>query len=324
MGYLYTEGFFCANFYNKCPIIEHKFQSWMIWIPTLWTKYKLLDVCYQYYSEATWASDSLPRVFSLLSPVEGIIHSATMRRIPGTSRVLFVLQVVWLSVLSPVYCPRSLLHLLSSLSDSFWQAQATTNYPSVFYPFLLFPFQFSMISFCLKTVLCVQIVVFYPLCFWELVLHVSGSRLLLCTGAVCLAGYAVSLHRGEAEILGPEGSWGPDFLLWSHPRRCPSLWAFSQVSASGCLLYLQLEGQMRLESVDHIQVCFFVSSWLVRLIICSLTINWVDNLMSSLLSGLSEVSSPMLMSLLSESCLGLQESSLERPQSLKKPEVASN
>lgn len=36
--------------------------------------------------------------------------------------------------------------------------------------------------------------------------------------------------------------------------------------------------------------------------------------MSSLLSGLTEVNSPMPMSLLSKSCLGLQEPFLERPQ----------
>lgn len=54
------------------------------------------------------------------------------------------------------------------------------------------------------------------------------------------------------------------------------------------------------------------------------TINCVDNLMSSLLSGMSEVSSPMVKSLLSENCLGLQEPSLERPQSHNQPVVESN
>lgn len=174
-----------------------------------------------------------------------------------------------------------------------------------------------MISFCLQTVLCVQ---------FDLELSVSGSHLLLCAGAVCSAGYAVSLHRGEeADILGPEGCWGPDVLLWSHPRRCPSLWAFSQVSASGSLLYLdlQLNGQKEIkwccnQTADHIQI-----SLLIEIVMQSCTINCVDNLMSSLLSGLSDVSSPMPINLLSESCLGLQEPSLERPQSHKNP-VASN
>lgn len=178
-----------------------------------------------------------------------------------------------------------------------------------------------MISFCLKAVPCVRFDEF------DLALDVSGSHLLLHAGAVCVAGYAVSPHRGEeADILGPEGCWGPDFLLWSHPRRCPSLWAFSQVSASGSLLYLdlQLKGQKKSNDVviKHIQIDL-VSNLLVKIIICSCTINCVDNRMSSLLSALSEVSSPIPISLLSESCLGLEEPSLERPQSHKKP-VESN
>ncbi len=164
---------------------------------------------------------------------------------------------------------------------------------------------------------------FFPL--WDLELDLSGTRPLLCTGAVCLAGCAVSLPTGEAEILGPESSWGPDFLLWSHPRRCPSLWAFSQASASGSPLYLdlQLKGRMKRPVTGPPSDFGFWSSFLIEIIICSRTVNCVDNFMSSLLSGLSEVSSPMPMSLLSESCLGLQEPSLRRAQGHKKPVVES-
>lgn len=52
--------------------------------------------------------------------------------------------------------------------------------------------------------------------------------------------------------------------------------------------------------------------------ICSPTIESVDNLMSSLLSDSSSLSSAKPTSLLPESYLGFRNASLERPQSNKK------
>lgn len=116
------------------------------------------------------------------------------RNISGTPRVMFILQLGWQSALSPVYGPRFLLPLLSSLSESFWQTRGPSDHSSVFYPCHLhwaFPPHLSM-----KTVPCVQFVESF---------------------------FLLSLHRDGAEIWGRVGNWGPDFLLWSHPRRCLSL-----------------------------------------------------------------------------------------------------
>lgn len=181
--------------------------------PLNWIWEVFLDVCCQYQGENEWAPDSKFSHFCASPlPVEGTINSA----MPGTSQLRLYRKLVDYALFSPVYGPRFQLLLLSSLSESFWQTQGPSNHSSVFYPCLLhspFPSHLSM-----KTVPSVRFVESF---------------------------FLLSLHRGGAEILGREGSWGPDFLLWCHPRRCPSLWAFSQVSASGSLLYLdlQLKGQ---------------------------------------------------------------------------------
>lgn len=139
-----------------------------------------------------------------------------------------------------------------------------------------------MMSFCLWTVHIFLLVHF------DLEVKLFGSVLHIS----CLLGW---FHCLSLQLCCPEGKWGPDSHLWSHPRRCPSLCASSQVSASGSpqCVYLKIEGRMKWsndwnQTVDHIQTLYKI---------CSHTINCVDNLMSSLLSGTSWVSLSMLISL---------------------------
>lgn len=197
---------------------------------------------------------SFSHIIAFLSPIEGAINSVMKARTCSsfqTSKTSIILLIkvgsrtrtaTLLSFLKTEIWYDSLKILLLLLILPIWlfhpvtsvhfTSVLCTSFSSVVHSFL---FCFAVF----KNICHVQFFV----CFFPLVCATSWtlSSLTVWSSLHCsrFSGQVTLQNQRKGEILALEGRRGSHFL-WSHSKRCPSQWVFTWVSASGCLLHLDL------------------------------------------------------------------------------------